>query len=137
MIDPSDVTQKLSLEGLDLRQHDGKPGVIWSAHFTVEGKRQLVMLFLDDEQEYFTIVAVVQPKLKAAIENTPARLLAALIRTSSQVKLAKLEYFETDSERLFAAVSDCSVEGYSGPKLRRRMHACAQLAGLLSTQLAR
>jgi len=98
----------------------------WRAVFQSEFGTQVSILLLSATGDYFIVFSPIAP---ADLETMPAEALRDFIRLSSTVKLAKLEYVEGDGDPGFwFATSECSVETYTGEKLRRRMEACAVLA---------
>lgn len=137
MLDFAKVTHQLEAEGVAVETTGAPPELMWSSVFDVDGRKQLVVIFPNDD-EYLTIVAPIKAsKLRGPLEHLPSRQLAALIRAASQVRLAKLEYYDAAGNlpAFFAAASDCSVDGHTGKKLQRRMSACAQLAARIETML--
>jgi hypothetical protein len=126
MIDRGAVSAALRAVGLEVLTTEDEDG--WSASFDVEGESRKVMLFVDEEQEYFHIGAF--PGVRTKLDELPAEKLRELLRVQTGVWLAKVEYYDNEEQGtgFFVATSECSTNGYTGAKLQSRMAACALLA---------
>jgi hypothetical protein len=124
MIDREAVTSALRGEGLDVAFGENS----WSTTFEIEGERRQTILIYRPDSVYF--VAAAFSKSRTKLVDLPAPKLVELIRAQTDISLAKVEYYEFDGDETgsFVAESECSVEAYSGSKLRRRLEACARLA---------
>lgn len=125
---PRDVASVLRAEDLEVQLLEHPNLVV--AWFDVDENRVPVFVIVpgpaDPEPRYFVLVApAATPK---PIEQLEASTLRELIKASSEIELAKLVYQEPANQSFFAAVSECSIERYTGRKLRLRMEACARLA---------
>jgi hypothetical protein len=64
-----------------------------------------------------------------SIEEMDVATLRRLLRLSSAASLSKVSYMQfDDGTHLLAATSECSIEEVTGPKVRRRIEACALLS---------
>lgn len=131
MIDRADVAEALKSAGLDFAEVDG----LWSLKFapTVEGREAEPTYLYVGGKEYLFAFSIVEA---IDLDTLDADVLRRLIRVASSTNLAKLEYANTDDGRgILVASSECAVDGLNGPKLRRRLEACAALAADLKRAL--
>lgn len=101
---------------------------LWRAEFETRGQPIPVLLLRSSGDEYFVAFSAVSVPELPALEDLSLETVCGLLRANSEVRLAKLEYVDADHGRYLFAVSECSIEGFTGAKLQRRMAACAQLA---------
>lgn len=131
-MNPREIASLLRAEGLEVELIDRS--TIVEAWFEIDGERVPVFVITPAEPRYFILFAPAVTPIP--FEQLEAPRLRELIRASSDVELAKLVYQEFPGEDgFFAAVSECSVDGYNGRKLRLRMEACARLARRIETIL--
>jgi hypothetical protein len=139
MTDTSQVTARLRDAGVEARRAT-KTDDLWFVRFSFEGASNLpTLLFLPVKGKYFVAMTLIQAAgLNTRLEDLPQQHLVTLLRESSSVLLAKVDYVEADNGTpVFSAVSECSVTGWSGPKLRRRLIATAKLAARVRKALER
>ena len=125
----TDVAEMLRQAGVtELVQPPGKEN-FWIAGFDIDGARETAVLVLPDHGEYYlALTPIISAQLDATLDTLPASVLSVLIRQSSAVPFAKVEYLDSDDFTAFAATSECSSDHVTGVKLRRRLEACATLA---------
>lgn len=131
----AEVVKVLSSVGIEAAQ---VAAGFWSMKFTTEGGEHETLLFHGEGAAYFVAASIIEsPILDTRLEQLPKRVLVSLIREASAVLLAKIEYLETDDGMpVYSAVSECSVDGWTGEKLKRRLEATARLAARVSTALS-
>lgn len=127
MIDRTKVTSALRASKLKVKSFDRQG--LWSVVFKVDGGTKTVFLFVPNDGEYFVAIApLLSKRLEGKLETIAADTLRVIMRASSDTMLAKVEYIDTPESTGFVTVSECSVEGFTGKKLHRRLEACAKLA---------
>lgn len=129
-----DLTNALKSEGLQISEVE--PGECWSVTFEIGGSFHTTLIFSGKGTSYFLLMCPVLGMPWTTINQATVEELRRVIRLGSSVRLARLEYHEDDKKGLFVAVSECSTEGFTGPKLRRRMEACAQLAAKMVSEFS-
>jgi hypothetical protein len=121
------VTAALKRAGLKFVQHESDR--FWIVMFDINGKKKRSMLFLPGSSAYFFAISPIESeKIAGRLDDIPADVLRTIIRISSSVPLAKVDCVEPVDNVGFIAMSQCSTEGFTGPKLHRRLEACAKLA---------
>jgi hypothetical protein len=129
------VTQALASEGLKVHGPATTEQVdLWVLNFG--DHNQQAFLFLPPDTDYFAVLSPVHSLVK--LDDLPAKVLRDLLMESSRVPLAKIEFIPSDEAGrpgVFMATSRCSVDGFTGKKLHRRLEACAQLAASISQTL--
>lgn len=127
MISSAKVTAALRASKLEVKPYERQG--FWSVVFEVDGKSKTAFLFAPKGSEYFIIMAPLDSKkLASKLEAVSADTLRTVMRLSSEAMLAKVEYVDTDDSPGFIAASECSIDGFTGKKLHRRLEACAKLA---------
>jgi len=133
MITPQEVTRLLSNENLRVSRADEGDNY-WVVGFDVEGKNQTAVVLLPPNGDYLLLVEIPKSdKLKQPLDALSAEALRTLVRVASQVPLAKVIFSPPNT---YLVTSECSVEGVTSHKLRRRLEACAVLAAKLDLALA-
>lgn len=140
-IDGAAVTAALKDEGLEV--HADEEEGQWGMSFELNARKQYAVLIapqsLRDEpmlNRYFLAISFIESDvLNKAIEQLPAEVLRTLLKVQAEVLLAKIDYWGLDDEPIYAAISPCSVVNVDGPKLRRRLEACADLAARVRAAL--
>jgi hypothetical protein len=140
-IDLSTVTRALLGEGLevDANEQDG----VWALMFEVNARMQPAILSAPssppDESVYthylLAISFISSDRLNVPLDQLSASTLRILVKVQSEVLLAKLDYWTVDGQASYVAVSPCSIVTFDGPKLRRRLEACADLASRVRAAL--
>lgn len=132
MIDPSSVTRELAAQGLAVREV--QPGM-WGCSFDVDGAKQEVLLFVSGSSGYFvTVSPIVSPQLDGKPSGLTQKTLATLLEIGSTVPLAKIDFKTLAADEvMYSALSYCSVQGWTGEKLHKRMRDVAILATRVET----
>lgn len=132
------VTKELQREGLDFRAKDGQ---IWHVTFEVGRTKQPIIMFMPPEPisdgSYFTMFSpLVSEKLSGGLDALDADALRKIFRIASGEWLARVDVLRLESgEDMFVVRSECSVIGFDGGRLRRRMEAVATLAAKVESEL--
>lgn len=107
----------------------------WLVGFDTDGGVAVAFLVRLPDSEYFAIAAPIKTQALSGqtLGDLTAKDLRLLMRLNSEAKLAKIEYADPLG---FLASSECSVEGFTGRKLRMRLEACANLATMVEKAFA-
>lgn len=134
MITNEEVTAALAQFNPQIKLIDNQ---MWAMPFDVAGNKHNVLLFLGAHQAYFVAACPISSeKLKAKPEGLTQETLAKILRANSDVMLAKIDYTEfPDGQFVYAAVSHCSIDNWTGDKLVQRMSDCARLANEVETRV--
>jgi hypothetical protein len=141
-IDPAEVTKALESEGLAFEANETSR--VWSMTFEINAREQQALLsapFSSPDESVNTqyLVAmspIVSDRLKTPLEMLSTATLRTLMRAQAEVLLAKVDYLNSDSgDIIYFAMSPCSIVNVDGPKLRRRLEACADLASRIRAAL--
>jgi hypothetical protein len=140
-LDLSTVTKALENEGLEVHadENDG----VWSMSFEFNARKQPVILSAPrsppDESifnHYLLAISFIKSdRLQGTIDELSETTLRTVLKVQAEVLLAKFDYWVSDNTTYYVAVSPCSIVNVDGPKLRRRLEACAELASRIRAAL--
>lgn len=140
-LDPSTVTRALESEGLEINtdENDG----VWSMSFELNARRQEVILSAPSSppgesifSHYLVALSFIDSdRLQGPIDELSTRTLRTVLKAQAEVLLAKFDYWSSENTTCYVAVSPCSIVNVDGPKLRRRLEACAELASRIRAAL--
>jgi hypothetical protein len=135
-VDAKAVTAALTAEGLHVSPDEER--FSWALSFEVLAREQAAVLVLPPGAEYFIALASIRsPKLAGPFETLSIETLRTIIKLQSTNNnlLAKFDVVSTSNFTLYIAISPCSVVNWDGTKLRKRLHACAELAAQIRLSL--
>jgi hypothetical protein len=125
-VNPSEGVERALVEA-ELEHQVAAPGYWFVPFEQPNGTPIRVMILADDAKEYVTIASPL--RLSKSPESFSREILMELLAISTFIPLAKLEVAAVEGKLWLAATSECAYEGLNGKKLRRRLEACANLAG--------
>ena len=133
--EPNAVTAALLAEGLHIDADEDN--ATWSLSFEILTREQSCVLVVPPEGNYLLALApIFTPALERPLDELPARTLRTIIKLQSESVLAKFSTFRADEDTLYVTISPCPLEAWDGELLRKRLHACAELAVHIRLALA-
>lgn len=133
--DPHEVTAVLLDAGLQIEADE--ENAYWTMTFEILTREQTAVLVRPPEGNYLLALSpIFTPALELPLDELPARTLRTIIKLQSDSVLAKFSTFRADDDTLYVTISPCPLEAYDGAQLRKRLHACAELAAHIRLALA-
>lgn len=128
-----EVTAALKETGLKVEVDEDK--LVWRMGFTINAiDHPTLLMVLSGSNHFWAVAPIISDRLRAPFSSLSAEVLRAILRAQAEMELAKF-HIVNEADAVYAAISLCSKDQWTGDKLFMRLYRCAELAAKIRAVL--